>query len=199
MGDLYRGVFIVFVAGMCSLSAGEAAAQDAPLHTSAVMSESKDMARFDFELDPLAYALDGYSLHVGAGWGRYRFDVGNFALGLPSWLHGQEDFKASFGGFGVKLDAFLNDEEQVGAFVGLESAYTVVQIQDDRTRQSASARTISAGARIGYRFELPANLYVSPWVGFGYRLGDMPVAGGRAFEMSPWTIFPTIHLGYRIR
>lgn len=194
-----KGVMIVIVAGMCALYASGAAAQETPVTSGAAVLKTASKSRFDFEIDPLAYALDGYSLHVGAGWGRYRFDVGNFALGLPQWLHGQEGFDASFGGFGVKLDAFFKDERQVGAFVGLESSYTVIRVEDERTRQSDSARTISASARVGYRFELPANLYVSPWVGFGYRFGGLPVAGGRVFEMSPWTVFPTIHIGYRIR
>lgn len=199
MNKRAKGVMFGIVAGMCALYASGATAQEAPVIREATEVKAASKSRFDFEIDPLAYALDGYSLHVGAGWGRYRFDVGNFALGLPQWLHGQEDFDASFGGFGVKLDAFLNDEQQLGAFLGLESSYTVIRVEDERSGQSDSARTISAGARVGYRFELPANLYVSPWVGFGYRFGGLPVAGGRTFEMSPWAVFPTIHIGYRVK
>jgi hypothetical protein len=154
--------------------------------------------RFDVEVDPIAYALDGYSLHVGVGSGRYRFDVGNFALGMPQWLHGQDGFDARFGGFGVKLDAYLNPA-QTGGFVGLESAYTLISVVDRRSGQQGTGRGVSAGVRVGWRFELASGFYATPWVGVGYRFGEEVAAGGRAFEMSPWTVFPTVHIGYRIK
>ncbi|MFO0658259.1 MAG: hypothetical protein U0165_00270 [Polyangiaceae bacterium] len=44
----------------------------------------------DFEVDPTAYVLDGYSLHVGLGQGRFRLDLGAFAMKVPGAIHGNK-------------------------------------------------------------------------------------------------------------
>lgn len=184
----------VVCAGVMAVS-GAAVAQEV---SAAQEAAAGDAMRFDVEVDPIAYALDGYSLHVGVGRGRYRLDVGNFALWMPQALHGQEGFDARFGGFGVKLDAYL-DPAQTGGFVGLESAYTLVSAVDERSGEQGMGRGVSAGARVGWRFDIAGGLYVVPWVGVGYRFGEELTAGGRTFAMSPWSVFPTIHIGYRIK
>lgn len=185
----------VFVCALVAMS-GSAWAQEATIEGA---QEEASGARFDFEVDPIAYALEGHSLHVGLGWGRYRLDVGNFALAMPGWMHGQDDFDARFQGFGVKLDAFLDPLKQTGGFVGLDSSYTVVSVVDQRTGLGDRAGGLSVGGRVGWRFELGHDIFAVPWVGVGYRFGEEVAAGGRAFEMSPWTVFPTVHVGYRIR
>src|SRR5688500_19215795 len=71
----------------------------------------------DMEVDPTAYVLDGYSLHVGLGWKRLRVDLGAFALAVPAAIHGNDGFSAAFDGFGAKLQYFPL-RPQRGLFVG---------------------------------------------------------------------------------
>lgn len=57
--------------------AGPGQAQPNPTPT-----ESRTRFHADFEVDPTAYILDGYSLHAGIGWKRVRVDLGAFAMSL---------------------------------------------------------------------------------------------------------------------
>ncbi|REL32920.1 hypothetical protein DYD21_13970 [Rhodohalobacter sp. SW132] len=62
---------------------------------------------FDIDIDPIAFALNGFSIHGGYVTGAYRFDLGIFGLDLPEWVHGNEDFDSSFIGAGWKVDRFF--------------------------------------------------------------------------------------------
>ncbi|MEM1115261.1 MAG: hypothetical protein AAF845_03755 [Bacteroidota bacterium] len=44
----------------------------------------------EVEADPIAYALSGYSGHVGYVAGRARASVGVFAADAPEFFHGNE-------------------------------------------------------------------------------------------------------------
>lgn len=152
--------------------------------------------RLDIEIDPIAYALDGFSLHVGLGKGRYRLDLGAFGLELPEAIHGQEDFRSSFAGYGAKLDVFLHDDGW-GPFMGLEGGFTTMTIVDTLSSQSAEDRAFGGGLRAGWRIQLPSSFYITPWVGVGYRFSEDPQIAGRTYENSPITNFPTVHFGHR--
>src|SRR5687767_8761741 len=84
----------------------------------------------DMEVDPTAYILDGYSLHVGLGWKRLRVDLGAFAIAVPEAIHGNEGFSSSFDGFGAKLQLFPFGEQR-GGFVGIGVAAARVLVQRD--------------------------------------------------------------------
>jgi hypothetical protein len=59
---------------------------------------------------------------------------------------------------------------------------------------------VAAGINGGYRFELGAGFYVTPWLGVGYAFAaEKTTLGGETFEPMAWTIFPAVHLGYRFR
>ena len=52
----------------------------------------------------------------------------------------------------------------------------------------------------GYRFDIGAGVYVTPWLGLSYALAAEDVTlGGETFESQRWIVFPAIHLGYRFR
>lgn len=150
----------------------------------------------DVEIDPIAYALDGFSLHVGLNKGRYRLDLGAFGLAMPEFVHGQDGFDASFAGFGGKFDVALH-EDGWGPFASLEGAYTRLTVRDRQTTQSADDPALGVGVRVGWRFNVVDNFYVVPWVGVGYRFGSDVNVAGRVFENNNITVFPTVHLGYR--
>jgi hypothetical protein len=55
------------------------------------------------------------------------------------------------------------------------------------------------GVRAGHRYVAGrGGLYLAPWIGLGYGIsrGDTQ-RGDDRFEASPFTIFPTIHVGWR--
>lgn len=179
------------VASLVPLTAGAApeAAPDAP----------PEAFHADVELDPIAYALDGNSIHVGLGWRRLRLDLGNFAMAVPRLVHGNDDFEVAFHGYGAKLQWFPLAEQR-GLFVGVDAA--VVRARIDRRGSDASAQQVQlgGGVHVGYRIALPAGFYATPWIGVGYQLGAEDVMlGGATYEASSLVIFPTIHLGYRFR
>ena len=101
-------------------------------------------------------------------------------------------------GFGMKLDVFLKDDWR-GPFAGLEAGLsdTTLRSPDGVHDRDTS---VLVGGRVGWRVPFPAGFYVTPWVGLDYALdaGDRTV-GAFVFDGSPWVLFPTLHVGYRIR
>lgn len=125
----------------------------------------------DVEVDPLAYALRGYSLHVGVGYRHLRADLGAFALELPTFVHGNGDFEASFNGFGIKAHYYPFAEQRrlfLGADVRLEP----------RGANHAGRRLLCHGLD-----------------GVGYDFGAHDVTlGGATYERDRVIVFPTVHL-----
>ncbi|MFO0745590.1 MAG: hypothetical protein U1F43_07950 [Myxococcota bacterium] len=191
---------LALVAPLCStlaLLAGPAAAAPAPdVPAGSVRAERASDLRVDVELDPLAYALSGHSVHVGLGTGRFRFDLGAFALELPTWAHGNDGFTSSFDGFGAKAHAFFGADRS-GPFAGIALGVAHTLVQRDGTQLAARDTALSAGVEVGWLVPIVAGLYVKPWVGLGYTFGaDDVVLDGQRYSANPIQIFPTVHLGY---
>jgi hypothetical protein len=172
----------------------KAAAQDG-----VALNKQPSLVGWDVEIDPLAYALKGHSLHVGLWLKQWRLDLGSFGLTVPSWVHGQEGFTQSFSGFGMKLDYFINPTQD-GIFLGLETGLARTTIRQESTGLSDTLPVLNAGGRVGYRWTLGEHFFVSPWVGVGYAFGARDsVLGDAQFSSQRITIFPTIHVGYQIQ
>jgi len=153
----------------------------------------------DFEVDPTAYALDGYSLHVGVGWKHVRVDLGVFAMALPGALDGSDDFSVAFDGYGAKLQYFPLDEQR-GLFAGIDGGVARVRASLDGSDLSARDLQLNAGVHAGWRFAVTDDIYVTPWLGVGYAFGaDDVMLDGKTYEASRYTIFPAVHAGYRFR
>lgn len=182
-----------FAIAIAIASAGIAHADEAD-GTSTIPSRSG--LAWDIEVDPIAYALDGHSFHIGIGWDHLRLDLGAFGLGLPEAVHGNEGFEASFRGFGAKLDVFPWASQR-GAFFGVQAGVATITVRDMATSLSADDTTIDFSLRAGYRFELGSRFFVSPWIGVGYAKGEDIDVGDATWEHNPLVIFPTIHVGYR--
>lgn len=152
--------------------------------------------RVDVELDPLAYAMSGHSVHVGVGVGHFRFDLGAFALEMPEWVHGNEGFTSSFDGFGVKAHVFVADDG-TGPFAGVAGGLARTLIQNDATGRAQRDLHASLGVELGWLIPIVEGLYVKPWIGVGWTFGvEDVVLDGQRFEANGLTIFPTVHLGY---
>lgn len=104
----------------------------------------------DGEIDPMAYILKGFSIHVGLGWKRWRLDLGNFAMAVPKFAHGNSDYDVSFDGFGAKLQYFLF-AEQVGGFVGFDGGANKIYLERKGTDLAARNTQYGVGANAGWR------------------------------------------------
>ncbi len=177
----------LFTAPIARADAPAVRAADAP---------ARGGVRVDVELDPIAFALSGHSLHVGVGFDHFRFDIGAFAMELPEWAHGNDGFSASFDGFGIKVHAFLEDDG-TGPFVGVAAGISDTLVARSGTHLAARDTNLSVGAEIGWLVPIVEGLYVKPWVGVGWVFGTEDVVlDGARYESQPLQIFPTVHLGY---
>lgn len=174
-----------------------AAAADQPAAAATAQSSSSSSFHADFEIDPTAYALSGYSLHVGLGWKRLRLDLGAFAMALPDFAKSDDSFEVSFDGFGSKLQYFVLAEQR-GLFVGVDAGVARPLVQ--RGELASKDSQYSIGVNAGYRIGLGAHLYATPWLGVSYAFSaEDATLGGTTYEHNPVTIFPAVHVGYRFR
>jgi hypothetical protein len=159
-------------------------------------STSSTAQRFDIEIDPIAYALKGYSVHGGYLWSSFRLDAGVFGIEVPEAVHGNDGFRNRIDGVGTKLDFYLI-EPGSKLFVGLESGIMRSTVEWRDTGEKVARTLYGVGVRIGYRLVVREHFTVTPWIGLGYTLNaaDQHVSG-RVFETSAFQPFPTIHLGY---
>ncbi|MBZ0234828.1 MAG: hypothetical protein K8M05_21045 [Deltaproteobacteria bacterium] len=155
----------------------------------------------DLEIDPTAYLLSGWSVHVGLGWEQLRLDLGTYAMDVPEALHGNDGWDLSFDGAGAKLQWFpFAGATQRGLFV---DASVGVSRQRVTWRASGASRRdtlVGVGASAGWRFLLPYGLYATPWAGLSVDLGgDDPMVEGQRFDRPAVTPFAAVHVGYRFR
>ena len=162
-------------------------------------AETAERAGVDIEIDPLAYAIGGASVHVGLHTGPVRFDLGAFSLKVPEWLHGNEGFTAQGHGFGLKADLFPR-KDHTGFHLGPQLDITHQTVTHDATGESALYREIATGGRVGYRIQHRSGLYVNPWIGAIYRITSPTEIdlGGETYTQGKVVPFPTVHLGWRL-
>jgi hypothetical protein len=191
---------LLATSGTASASAS-ASAPDARPETPAASNTRSFERSFhaDVEIDPTAYALDGFSLHTGIGWSRVRVDLGVFGLRVPEFVHQQPDFEVAFDGYGIKLQYFPFAEQR-GAFVGIDGGVSRSHIRLEGSQLSARDNQFTLGVNAGWRFDLVGGFYATPWLGVGYAFGQDDVTlAGETFSGSPLVVFPAVHLGYHLR
>jgi hypothetical protein len=169
------------------------------LGASTVAHAQSSPVRMDLEIDPTAYALAGYSVHLGAGSGRLRVDLGMYSLDVPRFAHGNRDFDVSFDGAGARLQWFRS-AEQIGAFADVSAGITRKHIRLTGSDAFNRTNVFGTGIDVGWRFALPAGFYVTPWAGVEYDFGVHDVVlDGRAFRDRSISPFAAVHVGYRLR
>ncbi|MEX0685497.1 MAG: hypothetical protein WD267_11105 [Balneolales bacterium] len=144
-----------------------------------IKAQSSTSRAFDVEIDPIAYIANGFSVHGGYLTGAWRYDVGIFGLELPEWVHGNEEFTASFIGAGWKIDRFLKGIPD-GLFVGAEGGLIRLDVTHKPSELERDRIQYSLGVRGGYRWNTGlGNLYVTPWLGLGFTLNaeDITING----------------------
>jgi hypothetical protein len=151
----------------------------------------------EVEADPIAYGLNGFSLHLAKVLGSARLNVGTFGADIPGAFHGNSGWDASMRGGGLKLDYLGSDVD--GFFVGVDGGYMRMTYTLRSAGESVKGDNVAVGVRSGYRLPVGrSGLYVAPWVGVSYTFGDDVVTiAGEEFETGKVTIFPTVHVGWR--
>jgi len=147
------------------------------------------------EVDPIAYALKGYSLHGGVEMDGFRFQIGAFGLDIPESTSNNQNYKLRQTGVGFKIDYFGDDDK--GAFVGIEYGATKVVYTLASTTFTDTRPANLAGIRIGYKYVNKSGFYVIPWVGIDKNISDTSPINprGEIYNISEYLIFPTVHLG----
>jgi hypothetical protein len=167
------------------------------LASSSLVAPPRAAAQVEIEIDPLAYAFNGFSLHVAKVLGNVRVNVGTFGIDVPRFLHSNDEWDATMRGMGVKFD-YLGASID-GFFVGADAGYMRMKYSPEGDPRDVRRDEIGFGMRTGYRLPIGrSGLYIAPWVGVQYSFnGDDVVLDGSAFERRPLTIFPTVHIGWR--
>jgi hypothetical protein len=167
------------------------------------LSSMAQSRRIEAEIDPIAYALKGYSVHGIHVNKRLRTDLGIFGIEQPSGFGGNKGFGIYTAGAGLKINYLLDKDEHWFAGVGL--GYSHNRITHQETSVSKNQRLGSAGIHLGYRWFMFSrneggwkNLYLAPWVSVDY---NMPINKidfeAASYRQKKVTLFPTVHVGYR--
>ena len=165
------------------------------LPASAVASSSVEI-----EVDPIAYALSGYSGHIGYVLAEFKFDFGaakeKFSDSATKAFLGNQGFSSQFESVGAKLD-FVG-ATQTGLHMGLQWDRSRWTYTATSSQTSANNTVQTVGPRIGYRIG-PGRFYLDPWIAFlAVASGRSHVAvGTQTYQPQKFVIFPTVHLGIR--
>jgi hypothetical protein len=158
--------------------------------------------RFELEADPIAFILNGYSFHVGYTMGHIRLDAGVFGIRQPDFALQNKLFSVFSSGAGIKADYLLRKNR--GLFFGLQSDYGTDKIGLKSHENTRSVSGATVGLRTGYRFMFgkKANqykgLYLVPWIALINSPNPHVIRdNGHEYAQPRWSVFPTVHLGYR--
>ncbi|MBE8721901.1 hypothetical protein [Sphingobacterium pedocola] len=166
-------------------------------------AQLKSKVAFELEADPLAYMLNGYSIHAGITYGSFRSSAGIFAIKQPSFFTNNDSFSVYSSGFDLKTDYHFKKIN--GLFAGVQFTYGNDEIKLKTAPQTEeNIRGLNIGIRSGYRimFGKAENehkgFYINPWVAliFASDAKDK-VIGPETYRQSAVSIFPAVHLGWR--
>lgn len=159
--------------------------------------------RIELEIDPIAYALKGYSVHLIHVQNRWRKDLGVFAIQQPEGYGPNVGYKVYSAGVGAKLNYLLNKKETW--FAGIGGGYVENNIKHIVSAQTAVQKLVSFGVHAGYRWSPFRNsgsafkgLYIAPWASLDYNhtLNAVRFDAG-PYKQAKLSVFPTVHLGYK--
>lgn len=155
----------------------------------------------EFEVDPIAYLMKGYSFHGIYNHNHLRFDLGYYGIETPGKLTGNPGYNVRNTGFGLKVNYLITKVN--GLYAGIDAGYgeTVATVAGTELRDTG--HNISAGVHAGYRlFLFPhqenwlSGLYLTPWAGLSYNHTYDNVKLD-SYKTSKVGYFATFHMGYR--
>ena len=160
---------------------------------------------FHLEVDPIAYALKGYSVHAIYQVNKLSFDVGIFGIEAPVGFTGNKGFREKMDGAGIKVHYHFSGIK--GWFTGISAGYSNMDIKHKASGEVDKGKAVGIGADVGYRFFFwkdqagkHTGLYLMPWVSVGYDVYQQKIdIAEKEYKQQPVTFFPTVHIGYRFK
>ncbi len=156
---------------------------------------------FEIEIDPIAYMLNGYSLHGIYNHKHLRFDFGYYGIETPGKLTGNENYRIRSTGFGLKVNYLIKKIN--GFYAGTDLGYGETIATENETKANDTGHNLSFGMHLGYRFFLFPHqhkalrgLYLTPWAGISYNHVHDKIKFTN-YKDSKLGYFATFHIGYR--
>lgn len=151
----------------------------------------------DIEVDPLLFAFDGHSVHIGFSNDNHRLEFGSFALKADEEFHNNENYELEFEGIGVKYDYTFNN--YYGFFIGWEFNQGNAKITHTPTNTVFKRKVFTTAPRIGYRFMLSKSFVLTTTLAYDILLeeGDKVEINNESYKNESSQLFPSIHIGYR--
>jgi len=151
----------------------------------------------EVEVDPIAYALNGYSGHAAYVFDPLRISLGAFGADQPEFFHGNEGWEARTRGITMKADYLF--PKLGGFFVGLDATYSWNEYTLKSSNKTESQNGLGLGVRTGYRFTFRnTGFYIVPWFSVSYPFDTKEVIiSDEKFDEARILVFPTIHLGWQ--
>ncbi|HYK76801.1 MAG TPA: hypothetical protein VEV16_07480 [Daejeonella sp.] len=158
---------------------------------------------WEIEADPIAYLLNGYSIHGIYQIKRIRLDAGVYGIQVPEGFQSNKGYKLRNEGFGLKAQYLFNGIN--GFYAGVDAGYGKLRANLQETNEQASGTSISTGVNVGYKLFLqkdkqgnPNGFYLNPWMGLSYNFYPNEVKfANRNYKNDHLGFFPTVHVGYR--
>lgn len=153
--------------------------------------------QIDVSVDPIAFFLDGVSVHGGYAQSGWHFDLEGFSLEVPSSVHGNESLTAGQLGLELKADYYFKGEI-AGPFVSFGGGVSQLTVSSNENDQSKSHFEYSSGLRLGYRWNTGlGNLYLTPLAGLEYTFNGKNLAvGNKTFDSGPLQPYATVNIGW---
>ncbi|MFD2036321.1 hypothetical protein ACFSKL_16070 [Belliella marina] len=156
----------------------------------------------EIESDPIAFIFKGYSLHLAYTFQDVRASMGVFGIETPGMFLDNKAFSVFTSGYDVKLDYLFGSKK--GLFMGSQLTYGKDNIELKESRKSQNLWGYSVGLRSGYRFMFGKKesnykgIYIVPWIALIHSIKAQEIQlGPETYSQPSWTIFPTVHLGWR--
>lgn len=164
--------------------------------------------KFSIEIDPSTFAFKGYSAHLRIqpkASNHLLYGIGIYAMDMPSFFVDMNNKNAD-NGWRVRINNAIGifgehhfSEVNKGFFVGSQISAQQFLIKNDN--QSGNEK-FTNGLIMGYGgytlqpFKFP--LYFKAWGGVGYtsKLSGENVLVGNEYDISPISVFATLHVGY---
>lgn len=151
----------------------------------------------NLEVDPIPYALDGFSVSGGVDADRISYELEAFGIDVPQAFHGNEGFSQYVRGASAKA-AYYFSGTGGGLFTGLDLDVSSATFTLEATGSETSQAQVTAGISLGYKWPLTNHLYLKPWAGLGYMFtADDVTIDGKTFERSALRPFPAVNLGWQ--
>lgn len=157
----------------------------------------QEVQRFEVEVEPVAYILNGAGVTGAYQRGRWNYSIEVFGLEIPESLHGDERFGVSTLGAELQAERFFGAPE-AGFFAGPEIGVSNLEVTHQASSTRESRMQYSVGLRGGYRWYTGlGDLYLSPVAGLVYTLNSEAIeVEGESFESGSLTPFATVGIGW---